>query len=106
MRGASLIELLVAVALALLISSAGVRVLVEAVDAFAWQPASAELSARAEAVAQLLTAIGGCGRRAAGASSRVPDCSSEPPSVRLSSWLPPIPASWASTARRRRGRCH
>ena len=65
MRGASLIELLIAVALALVISAAGVRALVEAADAFAWQPASAELSARADAVAQLLTAdLGGRGRRA------------------------------------------
>ena len=91
MRGASLIELLVAVAIALLISSAGVRVLVEAVDAFAWQPASAELSARAEAVAQLLTAdlaAAGAGPHARLESGAGPLL--VPPSVRLSSWLPPI----------------
>jgi len=53
MKGASLIELLIAVALALVISAVGVRALVEAADAFAWQPASTELSLRADAVAQL-----------------------------------------------------
>jgi hypothetical protein len=91
MRGASLIELVVAVALALVISAAGVRALVEAADAFAWQPASAELSARADAVTQLLTAdlmAAGAGPHARldpGAGPLV-----APPSVRLSSWLPPI----------------
>jgi len=91
MRGASLIELLIAVALALVISAAGVRALVEAVDAFAWQPASAELSARADAVAQLLTtdlAAAGAGtsvRLETGAGPVV-----APESIRLSSWLPSI----------------
>jgi hypothetical protein len=91
MRGASLIELLIAVALALAISATGVRVLVEAIDALAWQPAQAELSARADAVAQLLTAD----LAAAGAGPLVHLESGAgplvaPPSVRLSSWLPPI----------------
>jgi hypothetical protein len=91
MRGASLIELLVAVAIALLISAAGVRVLVEAVDAFAWQPASAELTARAGAVAQLLAAdlaAAGAGPHARLDTGAGPLAA--PPSVRLSSWLPPI----------------
>ena len=91
MKGASLIELLVAVALALVISAAGVRALVAAADAFAWQPASAELSARADAVAQLLTAD----LAAAGAGLHVrPEPGTGAPvapvSIRLSSWLPPI----------------
>ncbi len=91
MRGASLIELLIAVALALVISAVGVRALVEAASAFAWQPASAELSARADAVAQLLTAdlaAAGAGPRARLESGGGPLVA--PPSIRLSSWLPPI----------------
>jgi len=91
MKGASLIELLIAVALALVISAVGVRALVEAADAFAWQPASTELSLRADAVAQLLTsdlAAAGVGPRARLESAAGPPAA--PPSIRLSSWLPPI----------------
>ena len=91
MRGASLIELVIAVALALVISAVGVRALVEAADAFAWQPASTELSARANAVAQLLTsdlAAAGAGPHARLESADGPIVA--PPSIRLSSWLPPI----------------
>ena len=91
MRGASLIELLIAVALALVISAAGVRALIEAADAFAWQPASAELSARADAVAQLLTAdlaAAGAGPSVRLETGAGPVVAPEP--IRLSSWLPPI----------------
>ena len=105
MRGASLIELLIAVALALVISAAGVRALVEAVDAFAWQPASAELSARADAVAQLLTAdLAAAG---AGPSVRLETGAGPvvaPESIRLSSWLPPILPRVVAPGRRRRRR--
>ena len=91
MRGASLVELLIAVAIALVLSAAGVRALVEAADAFAWQPASSELSARAEALAQLLTAdltAAGVGPRARLDVGGGPPAT--PASIRLSSWLPPI----------------
>ncbi len=65
MRGASLIELLIAVALALVISAAGVRALVEAVDAFAWQPASARaVGPGRRGGAAPHRRSGGCGRRA------------------------------------------
>jgi len=91
MRGASLIELLVAVAIALVISAAGLRALVEAADAFAWQPASTELSARADALVQLLTAdLAAAG---AGPHARLEGAGGPlvaPTSLRLSSWLPPI----------------
>jgi len=91
MRGASLVELLIAVAIALAMSAAGARALIEAATAFAWQPASAELSARADAVAQLLTAD----LTAAGAGPRArldpgPGPLAAPAAIRLSSWLPPI----------------
>jgi len=91
MRGASLIELLVAVAIALVISAAGLRALVEAADAFAWQPTSTELSARADALVQLLTAdLAAAG---AGPHARLEGAGGPlvaPTSLRLSSWLPPI----------------
>ena len=90
MRGASLIELLIAVSLALVLSALAVRVLGDAVDAFAWQPASSELSARADAVARLLTAD----LSAAGLGLRVqvgsPAPLAGPTPLRLTSWLPPI----------------
>jgi hypothetical protein len=91
MRGASLVELLVAVAIGLVASGLAVRVLIDAADAFAWQPATSELAARAGAVAQLLTAD----LAAAGAG---PVAHVEPiagpvgttTSLRLAAWLPPI----------------
>jgi hypothetical protein len=91
MRGASLIELLIAVAVALVVSALAARALGDAIDAFAWQPASSELSARAEAVARLLIAD----VSAAGLGLRVPPAAGPgplpgPTRLRLSSWLPPV----------------
>ena len=91
MRGASLLELLIAVALALVVSGLATRALIEAADAFAWQPATSELSARADAVARLLSDD----LAAAGAGPRVrletmPGTLVAPDAMRLSSWLPPV----------------
>lgn len=95
MRGASLIELLIALTLALVVSALAARVLVEAADALAWQPAAGELAARADALAQMLTAD----LAAAGAGPHVPvdpgvDAGGGPTAVpetlRLAAWLPPI----------------
>lgn len=88
MRGASLIELLVAVAITLVLTALAARVVIVAADAVAWQPVASELSQRAEALAHLLTAD----LTAAGAGPRVrlgaADPSLEP--MRLRAWLPPI----------------
>jgi hypothetical protein len=95
MRGASLIELLLALSLALLVSGLAARVLVAAADALAWQPAAGELVSRADALAQMLTAD----LAAAGAGLRVrmdpgvdPGGGSiaAPETLRLWAWLPPI----------------
>jgi hypothetical protein len=91
MRGASLVELLIAVAIALVVSAVAVRGLVDAADAFAWQPATSELSARAAAVARLLTddlSAAGDGPRVRLDTGAGPLAAPEP--TRLSSWLPPI----------------
>jgi hypothetical protein len=91
MRGASLVELLIAVAIALVVSAGAVRGLVDAADAFAWQPATSELSARAAAVARLLTddlSAAGDGPRVRLDTGAGPLAAPEP--TRLSSWLPPI----------------
>jgi hypothetical protein len=91
MRGASLVELLVAVAIGLVASGLAVRVLIDAVDAFAWQPATSELAARAEAVAQLLAAdltAAGAGPIAQLTPIAGPAGTNAPP--RLAAWFPPI----------------
>ena len=91
MRGASLVELLVAVAIGLVSSGLAVRVLIDAADAFAWQPATSELAARAEAVAQLLTAdltAAGAGPLAHDEPLAGPPGGTAP--QRLVAWLPPI----------------
>jgi type II secretory pathway pseudopilin PulG len=88
MRGASLVELLVAMAIVLAGAGLAARVVIEASDAFAWQPVASELSQRAEALAQLLTAdltAAGAGPRARPAPG---DGSPEP--LRLRAWLPAI----------------
>jgi hypothetical protein len=90
MRGASLVELLVAVAIGLVSSGLAVRVLIDAADAFAWQPATSELAARAEAVVQLLTAdLTAAG---AGPVAHVPPIAGPagPAPLRLAAWFPPI----------------
>jgi hypothetical protein len=92
MRGASIVELVVAVSLGLVLSLLAVRVLLEAADAFAWQPATSELAARADAVARLLTAdITAAG---AGPLARIGSVAGPPPGaaapVRLAAWLPPV----------------
>ncbi len=73
MRGASLVELLVALAIVLVMAGLAARAVIEASDAVAWQSAASELSQRAEALAQLLTAdltAAGAGPRARLASGR------------------------------------
>lgn len=91
MRGASLVELLVAMTIALLVTALAARGAIEASDAFAWQPASSELSARADAIARLLTAdLSAAG---AGPSARLDPGAGPPaavPPARLTAWLPPI----------------
>jgi hypothetical protein len=90
MRGVSIIELLIALAITLLVSALATRALVEAADAFAWQPAAGELTARARAVAQAITAD----LTAAGAGPRVLTGAAGvlvgTDTARLSAWLPPI----------------
>jgi hypothetical protein len=88
MRGASIVELLVAMTLALVLSALAARMVIEASDAFAWQPASSELSERAEAVAHLIAAD----LAAAGAGPRVrpPFGGTAVEALRLQAWLPPI----------------
>jgi hypothetical protein len=88
MRGASLAELLVAMAIVVVMAGLAVRVVIEASDAAAWQPAASELSQRADALTRLLAAD----LTAAGAAPRARlapgDPSAEP--LRLRAWLPPI----------------
>ena len=90
MRGASIVELVIALAIALLVSALATRALVEAADAFAWQPAAGELTARARAVAQAITAD----LTAAGAGPRVRTGAAGvvvgTDTARLSAWMPPI----------------
>jgi hypothetical protein len=88
MRGASLVELLVAMTIALVLAGLAARVVIEASDAVAWQPVASELSQRADALARLLTAdltAAGAGPRARPAPD---DRAPEP--LRLRAWLPAI----------------
>jgi hypothetical protein len=91
MRGATLVEVLMAAALTLVLSAIAARGLVEATRAFAWQPAAGELAARADAVARQLHAD----LHAAGAGPRVPidpvgDPAGLSPSHRLAPWVPAV----------------
>lgn len=88
MRGASLVELLVAMVIVLLLAGLTARVVIEASDAFAWQPAASELSQRADALARLLTAdLGAAG---AGPRARLPPGDPPADGLRLRPWLPAI----------------
>ena len=88
MRGTSLAELLIAMAIVLVVTGLAARVVIQAAEAFAWQPAASELSQRADALARLLTAD----LTAAGAGPRVRLAPGDPPveTLRLRAWLPPI----------------
>lgn len=89
MRGASLAELVVALGLTLVLSGLAAVALAESAAAFAWQPASGELDARARSLARTLASdLTGAG---AGPAARF-----EPPIAtgrqldRLTAWMPAV----------------
>lgn len=91
MKGLSLIELVVALAIVLVAAGAGALLLAIAVDAVAWQPAAAELAARAHAAAAIVA-----GDLAAAGAGPIVALAPEDPAVarldgvRLTAWLPPV----------------
>jgi hypothetical protein len=91
MRGATLIEVLLASAITLVLTAIAARGLVEATRALGWQPAASELAARADAIARQLHAD----LHAAGAGLHLPidpasGLAGPSPSHRLTPWLPPV----------------
>jgi hypothetical protein len=92
MRGLTLLELVVTLAILLAAAAVGAGALAAAIDAVAWQPSAGEIAARAHAVAALVAAD----LAAAGAGPIVELAPEDPafaPGVdshRLAAWLPPV----------------
>ena len=92
MQGLSLVELVVALGVTLVVCSLAAVALIESTAAFAWQPATAELAARARAAARQVSAD----LAAAGAGPRArlpvanPSAAGMPAAARLATWMPPI----------------
>jgi len=96
MKGVTLVELVVALGVTLLVCTLASVALIDAAAAFAWQPATAELAARARATARLLAADlagAGAGPRAslpAAGPPASPSSPAAPVGPRLRAWMPPI----------------
>jgi hypothetical protein len=89
MRGASLAELVVALGLTLVLSGLAAVALVESAAAFAWQPASGDLDARARSLARALASdLSGAGAGPAARFETTPPGSR--PTDRLTAWMPPV----------------
>lgn len=89
MRGASLAELVVALGLTLVLSGLALVALVESAAAFAWQPASGELDARARSLTRAIASdLSGAG---AGPAARFEaGIPGSRPADRLTAWMPPV----------------
>ena len=91
MRGLTLVELLVALAVSLVVCALAAVALAEAAAALAWQPAAGELSARAHAAMQSLAAdIAAAGAGPVARLNPVDPGADVPATHRLAAWLPPV----------------
>ena len=89
MRGASLAELVVALGLTLVVSGLAAIALAESAAAFAWQPASGDLDARARSLARTLASdLSGAGAGPAARFDAIPAAGGI--TERLATWMPPI----------------
>jgi hypothetical protein len=89
MRGASLAELVVALGLTVVIAGLAAVALVEAAGAFAWQPASGDLDARARSLARALASdLAGAGAGPTARFDAPPDGGRA--AARLTAWMPPV----------------
>jgi hypothetical protein len=93
MKGLTLVELVVALGVTLIVCALAAVALADAAAAFAWQPATAELAARARAASRALTAdlaAAGAGPRASLPPAVDPAAPAPPAGPRLRAWMPPI----------------
>jgi hypothetical protein len=92
-RGVTLVELVIALGVTLVVCALAAVALGDAAAAFVWQPATAELAARARATARVLAAdlaAAGAGPRAALPPGADPAAPAPPAGPRLRAWMPPI----------------